>query len=384
MRILYLHQYFRYPEEGGIIRSFHIAEKFAIRGHQVTIVRGDHVKNVAIPPYPFEVKNCHVKYDGKFPIYRRIISFIFYYIKARRICLKLHKEKPFDMIFATSTPLSVGFLAFTLSKKIKVPYIFEVRDLWPEIVFELLPVSNRFIKKKILNKTARIYKHAATIIALSPGMAAGIQMLVSKKVHIIPNFSSKSLNPDHIKSGKIFSIGYFGSFGDANHITFMENFIRKCAYSGIVFRMAGWGKYADKFKKLSSSYENVHYLGMLSHKQTIEEMNKVDATLISFLPNELLSTVSPNKFFDGLANGKIIILNVDGWLKELVLDNNAGIYLPPDKPDDWDTILNSLKQNKSLQIMMKTNALSLSKQFDKDRQTDALADIAESLFRSET
>ena len=128
MRIFYIHQYFRTPQEGGAIRSWHLAKALADNGHEVLVI-SSHNKEAGIR-YLGNVKVHYVKlaYDNTFSFGKRIIAFLSFFYKALRIIVS---EKRPDLLFATSTPLTVGILAWVIKKFIGIPYFFEVRDLWP-------------------------------------------------------------------------------------------------------------------------------------------------------------------------------------------------------------------------------------------------------------
>src|SRR5699024_2463807 len=112
-----------------------------------------------------------IPYDQKMSIAKRIKSFASFMWKATRVALKV---KEVDMVLATSTPLTVGFPALVLKKFRKIHYIFEVRDLWPEVPIQMGGLNNKGLQKLAIAFEKSIYKNARHIVALSPGMAAGV------------------------------------------------------------------------------------------------------------------------------------------------------------------------------------------------------------------
>ena len=196
MRILYLHQYFKTPEDGGAIRSYHIAKAMVSKGHQVDLITAHNKKEYLIKRVEgIRVHYLPASYDNSFGKLKRIYSFI----RFAYLALKLAKKIKAEICYATSTPLTIGWIALKLNKKLGLPYVFEVRDLWPEA-----PKQLGFIKSKslfsILKKIEkRIYYRADKIIALSPGIQKGIEEIApAQKVELIPNFSNNSAAQKHI------------------------------------------------------------------------------------------------------------------------------------------------------------------------------------------
>src|SRR5690606_9260714 len=137
MHILYIHQYFKTPNEPGGTRSYWIARELVNRGHRVTIITSSSAissKKNEVCVDGIDVIYLKVPYSQKMGIRRRIISFLRFMIRSTRLAFKV---KGVDLIIATSTPLTVGIPALVLKWFKKIPYVFEVRDLWPEVPIQM-------------------------------------------------------------------------------------------------------------------------------------------------------------------------------------------------------------------------------------------------------
>ena len=147
MKIIYIHQYFKSPKEGGAIRSYYLAKAFTEAGCKVEMITAHNSKYYLKKNIDgISVHYIPVFYDNSFGFYKRIYAFSKFLFLTLRYSGKIKA----DYCYATSTPLSVGIIALWLKFKHKIPYYFEVRDLWPEA-----PIALGFLKSPWLIKAAR-------------------------------------------------------------------------------------------------------------------------------------------------------------------------------------------------------------------------------------
>ena len=159
MKILYIHQYFNTPDEPGGTRSYWISKELVKRGHQVTMITSTNAK---LHPEPCTmmidgIKVIYVKnaYNNYMSPLRKVVSFVNFLNKAiDEGC----KQNDVDLVFATSTPLTVGYVALRLKSKKGFPYVFEVRDLWPEFPIQIGAIKNALVIKFLRWMERRIYK----------------------------------------------------------------------------------------------------------------------------------------------------------------------------------------------------------------------------------
>ena len=193
-KILYIHQYFKTPKEPGGTRSYWLAQELIKNGYDVTMLTTsntikNNVEKIIIDG--INVIYLKVDYSQEMSIFKRLFSFTIFMLKSTYYAFL---EKNIDLVFATSTPLSVGFPALVIKKIKKIPYVFEVRDLWPEVPIQMGAIKNKLIKKFLIWFEKLIYNNAKHVVALSPGMAKGVLKYESAlKVSIIPNMSKIDL-----------------------------------------------------------------------------------------------------------------------------------------------------------------------------------------------
>ena len=348
MKILYIHQYFKTPSEGGAIRSWHIAKGMVQAGHEVVVITShNHSDSVVKIIDGITIHYLPVAYDSSFGFLRRGISFLSFVWRAFNASKKI---TDIDLCYATSTPITVGIVAYWLKRKKSTPYIFEVRDLWPEAPIQMGAIKNRIVKKMLFALEKIIYLNAEKIIALSPGMKEGVlRVCPTKDVVVIPNMSDCAffqfeqkvpLLEDVFSVKDKFVVSYIGSAGPANNLMYLVDIIEYYNTSNrndIVFLIQAQGpdlgKIKSRFTKANNT--NVQFIPY-SNKEGVKQLfNVSDAVYISFDNKPILETNSPNKFFDAIAAGKLIIVNTQGWLKELIEKEDLGFYANPKKPTEF-------------------------------------------------
>lgn len=398
MNILYIHQYFKTPDEPGGTRSYWISKELVGRGHSVTVICSTNKQNPIPCTRSIEgIKVIYVRneYNNYMSIPRKIYSFLNFI----RLAIKeAKKQKKVDLVYATSTPLTVGYIALRLKKKMGWPYVFEVRDLWPEFPIQIGAIRNKMVISFLQNLEKKIYYKSEHIVALSPGMKDGVLAtgIINEKCSMIPNMSKPDEFYPREKSEDImkrfgmdknkFNVIHFGSMGRANGLGYIIETAKCLKDKGddsIEFIFMGDGATQPIIKKQAEEYglTNVKFLG--NHKMSIvsEVVNCCDASMTSFLDLPILYTNSPNKLFDSLSAGKPIIVNSAGWTKDLVENENCGFYVNPNNPEDFAIKLLKYKDNIDVLKQWSDNSRRLSLEvFDKSILSAKVADVLENSY----
>ena len=352
MNILYIHQYFTTPEEGGGTRSYEFSRSLVKRGYKVTILTSsklnDSLANGKKKSDEY-IEGVHViylktPYSTYMPFKKRLYSFMDFSIRAILAGIRI---KRYDLIFATSTPLTVAIPGIILSFLRRVPMVFEVRDLWPEVPIQMGVIKNSLLIKLLRWFEAFTYRHSNHIIALSPGMAKGILAtgVAINKVTMIPNFcnldffkpeKSNINNLGKLEYNNNPIIAYCGAISYANNLELIIHAAEKLQKMNnpVIFVIAGEGSLKPKLEKLTKvkKLKNVIFLGKINKYEVVELYRKAIACLILFKNLPILSTNSPNKFFDALAVGRPIITNMGGWIGNLVENYKIGFSLENNNP----------------------------------------------------
>ena len=398
MNILYIHQYFCTPEEPGGTRSYWISRELVSRGHHVTMICS--TNKMHPDACETDVDGIHViyvknDYSNYMSAPRKVLSFVNFL----RLAIKAGKKREgVDMVFATSTPLTIGYVALRLKAIKNWPYVFEVRDLWPEFPIQIGAIKNPFLIWFLRKFEKRIYDKAEHVVALSPGMREGVIKAGTpqEKVSMIPNMSKpdkfypREPNLNLAKQFGIdlckFNVIHFGSMGRANGLKYIIDTAKVLQDDGVErvnFIFLGDGATCPQLKQQVDELRlnNVKFLGNHPMDVVSEVVNLCDASVTSFLNLPILKTNSPNKLFDSLSAGKPIIVNSAGWTKDLVEKDDCGFFVDPDNPSDFAQKLMLHIDEKDTLKRWSENARKLSIEvFNKDILSAKVADVIEKAY----
>jgi glycosyltransferase involved in cell wall biosynthesis len=359
VKVLLLHQHFNTPQKGGAIRSYYLAKALAEKGIETVVITAHNEKSYRKTAIEgIEVHYLSVAYDNKFGFTARVISFLKFNWKALQVARQI---KSIDYCYAISVPLTIGIAAIWIKKFHKIPYFFEVGDLWPEAPIQLGFIQNYFFRQSLFYLEKRIYISAHSIVALSPSIEAAVKMKIDstsaqstptiKKlppIHFIPNMADCDFYKPEGKLSALeekfqvknrFVISYIGAIGIANGLDyFLEcaNASRK-AELPIHFLICGEGALRERLLTSAKQLglQNLTFVEFQNREGVKEVMNVTDAAFICYKNVPVLETGSPNKFFDGLAAGKLIIVNFGGWIKKEIEEAGCGIFVDPKHPTDF-------------------------------------------------
>ena len=394
MHILYLHQYFVTTDQVGGTRSYEFARRFVKSGNKVTLLTA---RNRSIPwdeksfikkrivdgidVLEINAGYSDARYGTSVTYYRRMVSFIQFMLLSCLVVLRLPKH---DVVFATSTPLTIGIPGILASKKWNVPLIFEVRDLWPEAPIQVGALKNSFLIYFSKRLELTIYRNSKHIIALSPGMADGVKDvgIPDKKITVITNASDQELFRPYIYTSSIkrnlnlngkFVCSYFGAMGEANdltHVVKAANILKKMGNNDVLFILHGHGKRRSQLEAMCEEYDlnNVVFSDSVNDKQYVAQLAAASDLCMTIYKNlNVFYTCSPNKLFDSLAAGRPVLVNTPGWLKNLVEDNKVGVYVEPESPESIVEKIIFLQKNPNLLKEFGRNARELAEnKFSRD------------------
>lgn len=374
MRIIYIHQYFLTPSEGGATRSYHLSKGMVDSGVEVEMITTHNHSYYDLRIIDgIKVHYLPVVYDQKFGFLRRIWAFLIFISLAKKWVAKLPRP---DYLYISSTPLTVGMIGLWAKRKFALPYIFEVRDLWPEAPIQVGTIRNPILKKVSYALEARIYRHALKIVALSPGIANAIRIKSpSVPIHIIPNFSDTEFFSTGPKEQKLMdqyglkdslTITYAGAIGRVNAVEEILGLAKISQENGRAYQFVVMGKGSHLKSLLQKSKDlqlrNFFYFPFGNKSKVKELLSISDLAFISFDHLEVLKTNSPNKFFDALAAGKAILVNHKGWVHELISNYNTGYFYDHRKPSDTLLKLDLLAQDPQLLKTMQQNSRDMGEQ----------------------
>lgn len=390
MKVLYFHQHFSTPKGSTGIRSYGMSRKLIERGHEVTLICGSYLGSDTGLTGPFingqrrgvvdgiNVIELELPYANNDGLLKRARSFLKYSL--RGLCI-VFTEK-YDLVFATTTPLTAGIpgiVARWLRNKL---FIFEVRDLWPELPKAMGVISNPFILALLSMLEWVSYHSAHHVIALSPGISKGIEKsgITKDKISLIPNgcdldifdIEVKPWRPEGI-SDTDFLVLYAGTHGIANGLDSVLDAASELNSRGrfdIKFLFLGQGKLKKSLmnRAIKEGLGNVVFHDPIDKRSLTGLMASTDIGLqiLSNIPAFYYGT-SPNKFFDYISAGIPVLNNYPGWLAELINENGCGFSIPPEDPIVFADVLEKAASNRMDLKVKGSKARELAiKKFDRN------------------
>ena len=380
-------------------RSFEMARRLVKNGHKVHMLSSRHARSYKEKKYFSSEDGIYVwwlpvHYSNNMNYIMRLFSFFRYcylaIIQARKI--------DYDLVFATSTPLTIAIPGILLSKLKKTPFILEIRDLWPELPIAIGALRSQFsiYLAKLLERWS--YDNADHIIGLSEDMCAKIEMngQPENKISNIPNGCDIDLFNVENEKGEEFRnkydwlgsnplVIYTGALGKMNNVIFLveiADYMKKLN-SDIRFLIIGDGKeeemifdYANKLGVLDN---NLFIIRELPKNYLVNIYSAASVCTSLFMPLKEMEANSANKFFDALAAGKPLMINYKGWQANLIEKYNAGIVVPSDNASIAAIALESLIVDEKRLFSNGKAAKKLAiKHFDRDK----LYKSFESVFHS--
>ncbi|MDC1320360.1 glycosyltransferase family 4 protein [Flavobacteriaceae bacterium] len=378
MRILVIHQYFLEKGEGGGSRFNEMTRTWSDLGHEITVLAGMIHYNTGKKPNKYKGKfiyvdsqfyknvdviRCHVSESYNLSFVGRLWAYFSFVVSSIYAGLFRTKGK-YDAILVTSPPLFVGATAYLLSRIYKIPYVFEVRDLWPESAIDTGVLKNKLIIKLAFWFEKFIYEEAKLINVLTPAFRDKLitdKKVPNEKIIFIPNAADFSLAEkiqndysfDSIKFKKElgfenkFVITYVGAHGLANHLIQLIDAAEKLQNTNILFQLIGSGM-RKKFLQeevLKRNLKNVVFREPVPKLEIFKYILASDVGTSVLKNIETFKTIYSNKTFDYMSCKKPILLVIDGISRDLIETAKCGIYA---EPENYLDIANRCKEMSDL------------------------------------
>lgn len=390
MRVLYFHQHFSTPKGAAGIRSYQMARKLVEQGHRVTMVCGSYsggqtgllgdfidgkragnVDGIDIIEFDLAYANS----DG---FVKRAGVFLKFALKSIGIAL----TQNYDVLFATTTPLTAGIPGIFARWLRGKPFVFEVRDLWPELPKAMGVIKNPVILFAMSCLEWFSYRSAHRCIGLAPGIAEGIAKRgVSKdKIRAIPNGCDLSIfenydqpwRPAGVRQDDLMAV-FTGTHGMANGLDAALDaalVLKKRGREDIKLVLIGQGKLKPTLQARAKQLEldNVIFHDPVDKKTLAGLMASADLgmQLLANVPAFYYGT-SPNKFFDYIASGLPVLNNYPGWLADYIQQEQCGFAVKPDNSDAFADALEHAASDRLALNKMGQRAKQLAKtQFNRE------------------
>ena len=346
MHIAVFSQYHTNPDCPATSRHYTLLAHIA-KTHRVTLLTTPAWKNQQLTqefpwvPAGVEIREVNVAYDNKMGPARRALAFAHYATWAVSEGLRI--DKP-DVIWGISTPLTAAWAAAQVARWRKVPWVFEVQDLWPSFPIAMGAVPTALARQQLYQLEKRLYNSARYILPLSPDMTRYVTELgiAPEKVTTVLNGTDlclaaratpevvATLRHEHGLVGKRVVL-YAGTFGRANDMPTLVAAAEAMAAAdaNVVWLFLGHGFYEPLVAAAAARWPGrIRLVGGQARHVVFGWFALAEVSIASFLGLPVLDANSPAKLYDSLAVGTPVVVTNQGWTKELVERHGCGWYVP--------------------------------------------------------
>lgn len=374
MRILLLHQYYLEEDDHGGSRWNEITKQWVENGHQVQVIAGMMHYNSSEKRAEYKGKwfkkkkqgtidviRCHVSetYNSNF-IGRLWAYFSFVFSSLWAGLFKVGGK--YDVIIVSSPPLFIGISGYLISFFKRTPFVFEIRDLWPESAIDTGVVTNKLIIKLAYILEKFIYKKARLINVLTPAFRDTLiekKGIPSDKIIFIPNAADFSLSENLLKDFDVLSfkkehdltdkfvITYVGAHGVANHLEQVLETGKLLENTNVLFLLIGDGMEKKRLVDLAkkNNITNVRFINPVPKADVFKYILASDMGASVLKNVDTFKTVYSNKTFDYMSCKKPILMAIDGVSRKLVEEAEAGVFVQPENPTDFALKINEYISN---------------------------------------
>ncbi len=399
MHILLIHQAFAALDEPGGTRHHELARHLVRQGHQVTVIAspvsyltGDET-GMRVRKQTDDLGVTIIRSYTLPALHRsfiwRVFSFLSFMISSFINGLFVRKV---DLVWGTTPPIFQGPTAWLLARLKGCPFLLEVRDLWPAFAVAVGVLKNKCLIRLSEWLERFLYRHADQVIVNSPGYISHVQSHGAEHVTLIPNGADPDMfDPDakgldfrqeHGLEGH-FVVLYAGAHGMSNDLdVVLEAAQLLLEEPSIQIVLLGSGK--EKPRLVAEAEErrlsNIHFLPPVPKSAMKTALAASDACLAILKPIELYKTTYPNKVFDYMAAGRPVILAIEGVIKEVVEEAQAGIAVPPGNPDELASAIRHLAENPEICREMGMNGRrTIETEFSRVELADKFTALLESM-----
>jgi colanic acid biosynthesis glycosyl transferase WcaI len=418
MKILYVSQYFP-PEMGApAARAAELSRHWALAGHDVTVLTGfpNHPTGVVQPEYRDKFRRlvAHEQTDGvsvvrtwllPFPnrkAHERMLNYSSFSASAASTGLFLSRP---DVVIASSPQLLVALSGWWLARWKRVPFVFEVRDLWPESLAAVgMGDANSLLHRTLAKIAAFLYRHADRVVVVTPAFEDYLVehwRVPREKISVVENgvetqlfapepFSGDSstglkLRRELAAEGK-FVVSYIGTMGMAHGL---ETIIAAASQlrdrnPEIVFLMLGEGAEKERIVALAQQrgLNNVRFVDQQPREKIPAYICASDACLVLLKKTDLFKTVIPTKMLEFMSCARPVILGVDGQARTILEEARGGLVIESENSDALANAIRYLAANReAARTMGKNGREHIVRKFSRQQTAEKYIGVLEHLLK---
>lgn len=402
MRITLFHQYFLGKNDPGGSRWNEFTSFFSKKaGFKTEVIAGNIHYATGKMILPNTWSNTE-KVDEDITLYRtwtysgynsnfvgRVIGYLSYTFSS--LIKALFLKKP-DIYIVTSPSIFVGISAIIVSKLKRVPFIFEVRDLWPESAVATGVLNNKFLLNILYWLEYRLYKYSKKIVVLTPAFKENIEKRFPEfigKIEIITNGADFSImGKEHQgeklreelgwNGKKVFT--YLGAHGVANDLIQVVEAAKAFKDNNkLHFVLIGDGMQKKLLKQKANEYNltNIEFIDSVPKHEVVDYVNASDVCMAILKKTDTFKTVYPNKVFDYMSCKKPVFVTIDGITRDLVETSNCGLYAEPENIDEFKNIVDKFlsMSDKELQTLGENGYKHVKEKFDREKLAERYIEL---------
>jgi glycosyltransferase involved in cell wall biosynthesis len=398
MKVIYFHQHFSTPKGSVGIRSYEMARRLLARGHQVTMVCGSYGggETGLIEPFKggrrrgtvdgIDIIEFDLAYSNTDGFLKRGLTFVKFALRSVGLAMTVR----YDVLFATTTPLTAGIPGIAARWLRGKPFVFEVRDLWPELPRAMGVIRNPLVLWAMGMLEWTSYRSAHRLVGLSPGIVEGIThcCVPRDRIASVPNGCDLDIfatpvqpwRPAQVRPTDLMAV-FAGTHGMANGLDAVLNAaveLQRRGRDDIKLLLIGQGKLKAGLQARAEreGLTNVVFHDPVNKARLAGLMAATDVGMqvLANVPAFYYGT-SPNKFFDYIAAGLPVLNNYPGWLAGMIEEHQCGFAVPPDNPTAFaDALEHAAADRPALQAMGQRGLALAKAQFARQALADKWVD----------
>lgn len=394
MHILFLTDNFVPESNAPATRTFEHARRWCELGHQVTVVTGIPNFPTGRPLAPYrnrlfqremiegiEVRRVWTYLAPNEGVLRRSLDFLSFAFSGFFGGLRV----PADVIVATSPQLLTGLAGKWLARLKRKPFVFEVRDLWPDSIIAVGVMRDNIEIRVLRRIESGLYRRADRVVTVSNALASRLieSGVPAAKLTVVSNgvdpkrFLPRSKDAGLLKSlgleGK-FVVGYVGSLGAAHGLETALDAAALLKSADAHFLFVGEGARYRELREQAKRMKltNVHFTGLVSGENVPDYLAVCDLALVALRRADLFRAAIPSKMFEAAAMERPILLAVEGAAAELVERYEAGIVVPPGNAEAMAATITALRSNRETLELLKAGCRRMAKDYDRSRLAEKM------------
>lgn len=402
MHILLIHQAFMTGAEAGGTRHYELARHLVRAGHRFTAIAST-ISYLTGQRHTGGEQSAQRQDEG-IRVYRsytysalhrsfahRIVSFLSFMLSSLWDGMRVQGV---DVVWGTSPPIFQGVSVWLLACLRHVPFIFEVRDLWPAFAVDMGVLRNPLLIRVAEWLERFLYRHADHIIVNSPAYVDHVlsKGIPNERVTLVPNGVETSMFDPQADGAEVrleyglngrFVVLYAGAHGAANDLgVVLQTADRLRDRTDIAFVLVGDGKEKQNLVRQAEemALHNVHFIPAQPKSRLSEFLAAADAGLAILKDIPMFTTTYPNKVFDYMAAGRLTILAIDGVIREVIEVAGGGVFVPPgDSAALAETMCDLADDRERCQRMGQSARAYVEKHFERVQQAEKLEGVLKSL-----